>query len=80
MLLPTKHVLADRALLGVASRVLKHLRTPATVSEVWNRFNDEQPKSSRRVDFGWFVLALCSLYALDRVSFDGAVLRRESPK
>jgi hypothetical protein len=78
VLLPTKHILAERSILGVASRILRYLQTPATIDEIWHRFNEQQPASSRRVDFGWFILALCALYSLNRVSFDGAVLKRES--
>lgn len=77
MLLPTKHIIAERSILGVGSRVLKHLNAPATIDEIWNRFDEQQPTSGKRIDFGWFILALCALYAMDQVSLDGAVLTRK---
>ena len=36
MILPTKHVRADRALIGVGAELIDILREPMTVSRLWN--------------------------------------------
>ena len=78
MLLPTKHLTADRSLLGIASSILENLESSATVDELWIRFVQRQQElGRRRIGFDWFLLALCALYAMRQVDFDGAALSRE---
>lgn len=63
MLLPTKGLSSERALLTIGSEILVHLRGPMSVSALWDAFNRRQ-RSSARVTFDWFSLALAALYAL----------------
>lgn len=37
MILPTKHISQDEALIGVGATLLGHLSTPVTVSGLWER-------------------------------------------
>lgn len=66
MLLPTKGVSSERALLTIGSEILVHLRGPMSVSTLWEAFNRAQRAAARgtRVTFDWFSLALAALYAL----------------
>ena len=81
MLLPSKHLTAERSIVAVASRVLSCLNTSATVSELWKRFLALQRDQQRTpVGFDWFELALCALFALGQISYDGAVIQRNKPR
>lgn len=66
MLLPTKGVSPERALLTVGSEILAHLRGPMTVSALWDAYNARPRTSLRgvRVTFDWFSLALSTLYTI----------------
>lgn len=79
MLLPTKGVSSDRALITIGSDLLEELRDPMSVSALWERFNVRERSTSRgsRVTFDWFTLALSALYAMNLIdtSSDGLVRR-----
>ena len=78
MILPTKHIRPDRALLAVGGDLLISLREPMTVSRLWDDVR------SKRGDFGepapinydWFVLALDLLFMINAVEFNHGLLRR----
>ena len=58
MILPTKHIPADRALIGVGARLLDDLKRPRTVTSLW-----EAAKSRPAVGtFRRFALALTLLF------------------
>jgi hypothetical protein len=79
MLLPTKGVSTDRALMTIGSEILDELRDPLSVSALWERFSVRKRSSLRehRITFDWFTLALAALYAMNLVdtSDDGYVRR-----
>jgi hypothetical protein len=66
MLLPTKGISADRALLTVGADILEVLTTPTSVSGLWERFTRARSETldAERVTFDWFSLALASLFAV----------------
>ena len=79
MLLPTKGVSPERALLTIGSEVLEELRNPMSVSALWERYSEGQRSAAkpRRITFDWFSLALASLYAMGLIdAFDDGRLRR----
>lgn len=79
MILPTKGITPDRALLTVGARVLSLLDVPKTVSRLW----DETRCSSsahQEMTFDWFVLALDLLFIMDAVDVERGRLRRRSAK
>ncbi|MFM9263446.1 ABC-three component system middle component 6 [Rhodococcus sp. 5A-K4] len=79
MLLPTKGVSSDRALMTVGSKILEELRDPMSVSALWERFSIHEHSSHRtqRITFDWFTLALAALYAMRLVdTSDEGFLRR----
>ncbi|MGO1266510.1 MAG: ABC-three component system middle component 6 [Microbacterium gubbeenense] len=79
MLLPTKGVSSDRALITVGAEILDELRGPLSVSALWERFNvrDRAASKGRRITFDWFALALSALYAMNLIdtSSDGFIRR-----
>lgn len=69
MLLPTKGISFDRALLTIGADILEVLTVPTSVSGLWERFTTSRRAnpSDERVTFDWFSLALASLYAMHAV-------------
>ncbi|WP_107659196.1 ABC-three component system middle component 6 [Nocardia suismassiliense] len=79
MLLPTKGVSPDRALITIGSELLEELRDPLSVSALWRRYDSRQreAKTSGRITFDWFSLALATLYAMGLIDmFDDGRVRR----
>ena len=69
MLTPTKGIAPDRALLAVGAQIALQLDQPLTVSQAWARVRAWRKENGHPapISFGWFVLALDTLFALDRV-------------
>jgi hypothetical protein len=78
MILPTKRLNEDRALLSIGADVLALLDSPKTVSRLWEELKQfrERANSTGIVPYDWFVLSLDLLYAVDAVSLDQGRLRR----
>lgn len=74
MLLPTRGVSVDRALLTVGSEILEALGTPKSVSALWEMYkaNERNSGALERVTFDWFSLALASLFAINAVEWTGS--------
>ncbi|WP_405635311.1 ABC-three component system middle component 6 [Streptomyces sp. NBC_00056] len=78
MLLPTKGVSPERALMTIGSEILGDLRYPMSVSALWERYNTRQnaTENIHRITFDWFSLALAALYAMKAVDVsDGGYIR-----
>ncbi|HFP9222539.1 TPA: ABC-three component system middle component 6 [Raoultella planticola] len=83
MILPSKHLPQDRALLTVGAHVLTFLARPKTVSALWEELNRQSQAGvvirPRRITYDWFVLALDLLYSLGTIELEnGLVARREA--
>jgi hypothetical protein len=78
MILPGKHLKADRALLTIGGEILAVMEPSTSVSSVWDRVR--KLRSSRDgaspLPFDWFILALSLLYAMGAVELDNDVLVR----
>lgn len=82
MILPSKHLSQDRALLTVGARVLQHLGQPKTVSAVWEellRQGEETQRSAQSLGFDQFVLGLDLLFLVGAVQLDEGLLRGNRP-
>lgn len=79
MILPTKHVREDRALLTVGAEVLDLLRTSKTVSRLWSDFSRKRATGSSPVTYDWFILALDLLFSLGLIDFSRGRVRRVQP-
>lgn len=77
MILPSKHLSEDRALVTVGGDVLAQLREPKTVSRLWS---DLKRKRATSINYDWFVLSLDLLFAMGLIDFaSGRVFRIEAP-
>ncbi|MCY4261297.1 MAG: hypothetical protein OXC91_13670 [Rhodobacteraceae bacterium] len=80
MILPTKHVRTERAIIGIGGELLDLLREPMTVSRLWNELRKRRTVTApvAPIDYGWFVLALDFLFLVGAVeSRRGLVVRTE---
>jgi len=74
MLLPTKGISPQRALLTVGAGLLSLLDSPTTVSGLWERYSQSIRSSDRsaKVTFDWFAMALSMLFAIQAVAWTGS--------
>lgn len=77
MILPTKGVGPDKALLSLGAKILQELEEPKTVSRLWSEFS-MRSLSGSKYTFDWFVLALDLLYVLGAVEYVAGRLRRSA--
>jgi hypothetical protein len=78
VILPSKHLRSDRALLYVGAEILKMLESPKTFSRLLDEYRSRRsaPGCAYTVTYEWFVLAIDLLFALDAVTFERGVLTR----
>ena len=77
MILPTKHIRPDRALIGVGGEVLKILYEPKTVSHLWNEIREYRSTSpSAPINYNWFVLSLDFLFIIGAIEVRRGLLHR----
>ena len=71
MLLPTKGISAERALITIGAQILSRLDTPTSVSGAWERYNERVRSltAPERVTFDWFSLALATLFAINAIDW-----------
>jgi hypothetical protein len=75
MILPTKYIDQDEALIGVGATLLKHLREPITVSGLWERTRG----ASNVGNFERFVLAANLLFVLGAIDLrEGLIVKLRS--
>lgn len=81
MILPSKHLPQDRALLTVGARILQRLNQPRTVSSLW----EELPRKDGmardpafHLSYDGFVLALDLLFLVGAVELREGLLSRKN--
>lgn len=82
MILPSRHLSQDRALLTVGAQILLRLDRPKTVSGLWEelRHSDANPSNSPpRLSYDWFVLALDLLFAMGAIDLKSGLISRQMP-
>ena len=82
MILPSKHVKPDRALLTVGADILLLLnKRPCTVSKLWDDLREQksQKTDKTKITFDGFILALYPLYILGAITFEDGILKRVKP-
>jgi len=73
MILPTKHISATHSLLGVGAFLLAELKSPRTVTSLWDAMKGLEQVGT----FDRFLLTLDMLYIIGAVELrDGLVVRR----
>ena len=80
MILPTKHIRTDRALIGVGAELLGILGQPMTMSKLWDEIRSRRSveTSSPVINYRWFVLALDLLYMIGAIELEHGLIRRAS--
>jgi hypothetical protein len=79
MILPSKHLSEDRALVTVGANILQHLSKPKTVSALW----EEMPRAAVAQNgapplrYDGFVLALDLLFFIDAIELEDGLLSRK---
>jgi len=80
MILPSKHLSHDRALLTVGGHLLGFLTYPRTISALWEELNRQVESLDvslrHRITYDWFILALDLLYALKAIDFENGLVAR----
>lgn len=78
MILPTKRINQERALLAVGAEVLRILNEPKTVSRLWEDLRQSKPVRTdiSSITFDWFVLALDLLYIMNTIELERGKIRR----
>lgn len=80
MILPTKRIPEDRALLYIGAQVLRLLDEPKTVSRVWEEVKQLRPDGEgySPLTYDWFVLALDTLFLTHAIDLDRGRLRKQA--
>lgn len=74
MILPSKHISEDQALLGVGAVVLRHLARPQTVTSLWDKVRDDRSVGT----YERFVLALDLLHITGVVNLSQGMIQLEA--
>jgi hypothetical protein len=80
MILPTKHIRPDRALLAVGGDLLASLREPMTVSRLWDDVRSKRGDAGEPapINYDWFVLTLDLLFMIGAIELNRGLLRKTS--
>lgn len=82
MILPSKHLSQDRALLTVGARLLTQLTTPTTVSALWEAISGPTSTSGGNkpaLRYDAYVLCLDLLFLMGLIEIQDGLLRRKKP-
>ena len=81
MILPSKHLAQDRALLTVGARVLQRLSHPKTISALWEELRHDgqpAPRETYSLRYDGFVLALDLLFLMGAIDLNEGLLTRRT--
>jgi hypothetical protein len=78
VLLPSKFIEPDQALLTLGGQILLQLNVPLSVAETWIRLNHWRAKQQMQssVPFWWFALALDVTFSIGAVQLERGLLRK----
>jgi len=81
MILPTKHIRPERALIGVGAEVLGILKRPMTMSRLWDEIRNRRSLHAPNapIDYQWFILSLDFLYMTGALDFQRGLVRKVQP-
>lgn len=72
MILPSKHISEEQALIGVGAVLLRQLERPQTVTSLWEKVRDDRSVGT----YERFVLALDLLHITGVVNLDQGMIQR----
>jgi len=82
VILPSKHLSQDRALLTVGARILQYLSQPITISALWEELplqNADGRNDAPPLRYDGFVLALDLLFLVGAIELQDGLLTRRTP-
>lgn len=72
MILPSKHISQEQALIGVGAVLLKEIRSPQTITSLWETVCEQSSIGT----FERYILALDMLHIIGIIMFkDGLIMR-----
>ena len=75
MILPSKHLSQDRALLSIGAKILQHLQMPKTVSAIWEELSKTSSRTTMpTIGYNSFILALDLLYSINAIEMEDGIL------
>lgn len=79
MILPSKHLPQERALLTVGATILRHLSHPVTVSALWEQMSrSARDQTAAPLRYDAFVLALDLLFLIGTLVLRDGLLVRDA--
>jgi hypothetical protein len=79
MILPSKHISQEKALLTIGAKLLEHLEKPKTISSIWEYFHQlESSNDIFIISFDWFVLVIDFLYLIDAIEMHEGLLQKKA--
>jgi hypothetical protein len=77
MLMPTKHIKTENALIGVGAKVLALLDRDKTVSRLFSdRQEDRRENELSTIHFDWFLLAMDFLFSIGAIRFESGLIKK----
>lgn len=79
MIMPTKRLHQDRALLTVGAEILRRLGEPKTVSRLWDEVQRAYRvrTTSPTLTYDWFILTLDLLFAVNAIGIHHGLITKE---
>ena len=77
MLMPTKHIKTENALIGVGGEVLALLDHDKTVSRLFHDLQEKRRNNDlATIHFDWFLLAVDFLFSTGAIQFEAGVMKK----
>ena len=77
MILPTKHIPPNKALISISAEVFALVGSQSTTSSIWNQFQyNRRAVHKEDISFDWFILALDFLYLIGAIEENNGLLVR----
>lgn len=77
MLMPTKHIKTENALIGVGAEILTLLDRDKTASRLFNDLQEDRRDSElSTIHFDWFLLAVDFLFAVGAIRFESGLIKK----
>ena len=82
MILPTKRIAQDRALVAIGGQILALLGESKTVSRLWDEIRKvrDPQLGFAPISFDWFVLSLSFLFSVKAVDVSRGRVQKSRPK
>lgn len=76
MILPSKTVSQEKALLTCGAEILRLISEPKTISRLWNEFKTTHQDKASLFSYDWFILALDLLFIIHAIELVNGKIRR----